>query len=288
MLTVRTLRVAKDEARRAVEPLAAPGAFVRPEDPPDRLANTMWVGAAEALGCLGLKAGTEAKTGALAAAIAGQHTISGARVRGDGAAFDLTFLVPPSVSWVWAQGRADLRVRVEKTVVDAAYHCLQYLIWKLRGDSVVAVPGFAAAVALHAVGQPQHQAPPPPLLHVHSYLVGVLDEFGELRGPRRSSLFEDDVVLASGAFGRAKLAEDLRGLGFGTEVVSGRDGRLSFEISGVPEGLLRVGESADKGCAGLGQETDHEPWEPVPPEPDPWEPDPWETDPWESGPWRNG
>jgi hypothetical protein len=253
----------------------------------------MWVGATEALGHLGLKEGTEATTGALAAAIAGRHTISGAQVRGDGAAFDLTLLVPPSVSWVWAQASADLRVRMEKAVIDAAYHSLQYLTWKLRGDNGSSVPGFAAAVALHAVGQPRPQAPPPPLLHVHSYLVGVLDEFGELRGPRRSSLFEDDVLLASGAFGRAKLAEDLRGLGFGTEVVSGRDGRLSFEISGVPEGLLRVGESADKGCAGLGQETDREPWEPDPGEIDPWEPvpsepDPWEADPWESGPWRNG
>lgn len=284
MLTVRMLGVADDEARLAVEPLASPGAFARSEDPPTRLANTMWVGSAEVLGCLGLKEGTEATIGALAAAVAGRHAMSGAQARVDGAVFDLTFLAPPSVSWVWAMAQAELRAKMEGAVTNAAYFSLQYLVGtKLRVDHGTSTQGFAAALALHAVGQPRPQGEaPPPLLHVHGYLVGILDECGRLCGPRRSSLYEDDVLLASGAFGRAKLAEELRGIGFGTEVVTGRDGLPSFEIVGVAEGLLRVGESADKGCAGLGLETHREPRENNPGHGDPWESDPWESDPWDN------
>ena len=49
MLTVRVLKVADDEARLAVEPSLSPETFARPEDPPYRRANTMWVGSPEAL-----------------------------------------------------------------------------------------------------------------------------------------------------------------------------------------------------------------------------------------------
>ncbi|MFF4349985.1 relaxase domain-containing protein [Streptomyces sp. NPDC001530] len=261
MLTVRVLKVADDEAGLAVEPSLSPETFARPEDPPYRRANTMWVGSPEALELLGLQSGAKATLEQLAAAVAGQHATSGAPVRADDAAFDLTFLPPTSLSWVWAQAKTDLRADLERAAVNAAYSCLQYLTQTRPViDNIATARGFAAALALHAVG---HRRPwanmPPPLLHVHGYLVGVLDESGTLRGPCHPALHEETLTRECGALGRARLAEDLRDLGFEIEAGTGRDGR-SFEIAGVPGGLLRAGQSADKGCAGWGRETDRDPW----------------------------
>lgn len=71
MLTVRGLTVAGDDARMAVESSLSPGVFARPEDPPYRRANTMWVGSAEALGRLGLQQGAETTAEQVSAAVAG-------------------------------------------------------------------------------------------------------------------------------------------------------------------------------------------------------------------------
>ncbi|RDG39916.1 relaxase domain-containing protein [Streptomyces corynorhini] len=260
MLTVRTLRMADVEARRAVEPSVAPAAFARPQDPPDRRAHTVWTGSAEALRALGLRRGDEAKSGHLAAAIAGRHADGGALVRADGAAYDLTFVAPTSLSWLWAQGDPALRVDLEQAVLAAADHCVNYLVHnRPLIDGAEPGRGCAAALALHAVGTPPSTPPTPPLLHVHVYLVGVLDDSGALRGPHHRALYEKSLTREGGAVGRAALAEDLRGLGFGITPHTGRGGR-GFEITGVPEGLLRMGQSADKGCADLGEETDRDPW----------------------------
>lgn len=265
MLTVRVLTMAGDDARMAVEPSLSPGVFARPEDSPYRRANTMWVGSVEALGRLGrlgLQRGAGMTAEQVAAAVAGRHAVSGAQVRADGVAFDLTFLAPLSLSWVWAQGDAALRADLERAVTTAAAYSLDYLAQtRPVVDNVEPARGFAAALVLHVVGQPQPWAEvPTPLLHVHGYLVGVLNGSGALRGPHRPSMYENTLTRECGAAGRAKLADDLRGLGFDIEVGTGRGGRY-FEIEGVPEGLLCAGQSADKGCAGLGEETDRDPWD---------------------------
>ncbi|MEU9444486.1 relaxase domain-containing protein [Streptomyces sp. NPDC048304] len=262
MLTVRVLRKAAEGAELAAESSVSPRAFPGSEDPLGLRPHTMWVGSAEALASLGLQSGNEATVKELTAAVAGQHAVSGASARTDGEAFDLTFVAPTSVSWVWAQGDADLREDLEQVVMQAAYASLQHLT-RTRPviGNIAPAQGLAAALALHAVGQrPPWSEAPLPLLHVHGYLVGVLDESGILCGPDRQALQEQSMTRECGAVGRARLAQNLRDLGFEINARTGPGGRY-FEIAGVPEGLLAVGRSADKGCAGLGRETDQDPWE---------------------------
>ena len=119
--------------------------------------------------------------------------------------------------------------------------------------------GHAVALVLHAVGTlyTPRTSPPLPLLHAHVYLVGVLDSSGVLRSPQHAALHESSFTRLGGAVGRAVLAEDLNRLGFQVTGGTGHRGR-SFEVTGVPEGLLEVGQEADRGCAGLGAETDPE------------------------------
>jgi hypothetical protein len=262
VLTVRVLRKAAEEAELAAEPLVAPTAFPGSEDPLGLRSHTMWVGSAEALAGLGLRSGSEATVEELAAAVAGRPAVSGASARADGEAFDLTFVAPASVSWVWAQADADLREDLERAVMQAAYSSLQHLTGTRPViGNIAPAHGLAAALALHAVGQrPPWSKAPLPLLHVHGYLVGVLDESGILRGPDSQALQEQSMTRECGALGRMRLAQSLGDLGFEINAQAGPDGR-SFEIAGVPEGLLALARSADKGCAGLGRETDQDPWE---------------------------
>ncbi|MFD6296065.1 relaxase domain-containing protein [Streptomyces sp. NPDC060235] len=271
MLTIRMAKL-DGETERAVEPSVAPAAFARGEDLGDLRANTLWTGSAEALGLLGLGRGEEATAPQLGAAIAGRHVGTGAQVRADGAAYDLTFIVPASISWVWAQGDPTLRADVERAVLAGAHSSVEHLVrTRPLVDRTEPGQGFAAALALHVAGTTQASPePPPPLLHVHIYLVGVLDASGTLRGPDHEELYEDSLTREGGAVGRARLAQDLRELGFDITPGTGRGGR-SFEITGVPEGLLLVGQSADKGCAGLGEETERDYRNPDYRKPDCWE-----------------
>lgn len=98
---------------------------------------------------------------------------------------------------MWAQGHAALRADLERAVTTAAAYSLDYLAQtRPVVDNVEPARGYAAALALHVVGQPQPWAKvPPPLLHVHGYLVGVLDGSGTLRGPDRPSLYENTLAL---------------------------------------------------------------------------------------------
>lgn len=261
MLTIRVLSVAGREAERATEPSVSPAVFARPEDLPDRREHAIWSGSAEALGALGLQRGGEVTAHYLEAAIAGRHVRRRVRVRAAGDAYDLAFRAPDSVSWVWAQGDPALRVDLERSVLAAADRCVGHLVrTRPLVDGVEPGRGYAAALTLHAVGSPgPWTQPPPPLLHVHAYLVGVLDSAGTLRSPDYGQLYEQSLTREGGAVGRAALAGDLRDLGFNITSSTGHDAR-GFEVTGVPEALLRAAQSADKGCAGLGEETDRDPW----------------------------
>ncbi|MFD7714585.1 relaxase domain-containing protein [Streptomyces sp. NPDC059814] len=186
---------------------------------------------------------------------------TGAGSRG-GRRVRLAFRAPDSVSWVWAQGDPALRVDLERSVLAAADRCVGHLVrTRPLVDGVEPGRGYAAALTLHAVGSPgPWTQPPPPLLHVHAYLVGVLDGAGTLRSPDYGQLYEQSLTREGGAVGRAALAGDLRDLGFNITSGTGHDAR-GFEVTGVPEALLRAAQSADKGCAGLGEETDRNPWD---------------------------
>ncbi|MFJ8996162.1 relaxase domain-containing protein [Streptomyces sp. NPDC102279] len=160
---------------------------------------------------------------------------------------------------MWAQGDPALRVDVERAVLAGAHRSVEHLVrTRPLVDGTEPGQGFAAALALHVAGTMQASpAPPPPLLHVHTYLVGVLDASGALRGSDHEALYEDSLTREGGSVGRAQLAQDLRELGFDITPGTGHGGR-SFEVTGMPEGLLLVGQSADKGCAGLGEETERD------------------------------
>ncbi|WP_371621596.1 relaxase domain-containing protein [Streptomyces sp. NBC_01116] len=262
MLTIRVLDVAGHEADRVVEPSVFPAAFTRAQDPPDQRQHALWAGSADALEPLGLRPGGEVTAHCLKAAIAGRHVQRRVRVRTDGDAYDLAFRAPDSVSWVWAQGNSELRADLERAVLAAAGRCVDHLVQtRPLVDGVEPGRGYAAALTLHAVGTPAPWSqPPPPLLHEHAYLVGVLDGAGALRSPHYGELHEPTLTREGGAVGRAALASDLRDLGFDITPGTGPD-RRGFEVTGVPEGLLQAAGSADEGCAGLGEETDRDPWD---------------------------
>ncbi|MCX4659094.1 hypothetical protein OG701_07530 [Streptomyces uncialis] len=61
-----------------------------------------------------------------------------------------------------------------------------------------------------------------------------------------------------GAAARAELANDHDRLGYRIRPGTGHQGRY-FEVEGVPEELLRVGEPAGRGCADLAQESHEDP-----------------------------
>ncbi|MFI7087602.1 relaxase domain-containing protein [Streptomyces anulatus] len=254
--------MARYDAEFALEPSVFPAAFARPQDPPGSTEHALWTGSAVALGALGLRPGDRVTSDCVKAAIAGRHVRRRGRVRADGNAYDLAFRAPDSVSWVWAQGDPVLRADLERCVLAAADRCVDRLVrTRPLVDGSEPGRGYAAALTLHAVGIRRPWAePPPPLLHVHAYLVGVLDGAGALRGPHYGELHEKTLTREGGAVGRAALAADLRDLGFTITPGTGPDER-GFEVAGVPQALLEAAGSAVKGCAGLGEETDRDPWD---------------------------
>ncbi len=261
-MTIRVLDMARYEAERALEPSVSPAAFARPQDPPDSREHARWTGSAAALGALGLRPGEPVTPDGVNAAIAGRHVSRRVRVRTDGHAYDLAFRAPDSVSWVWAQGDPVLRADLERIVLASADRCVDYLVrTRPLVDGVEPGRGYAAALALHAVGTPRPWTEaPPPLLHVHAYLIGVLDGAGTLRGPHYGELYEKTLTREGGALGRAALAADLRDLGFTITPGTGPD-ESGFEVAGVPQALLEKGGSTAVGCAGLGEKTDRDPWD---------------------------
>jgi hypothetical protein len=103
-------------------------------------------------------------------------------------------------------------------------------------DNVEPARGFAAALALHVVGSRSRGRRCQLRCCTRTATwVGVLNGSGALRGPRRLSMYENILTRECGAAGRAKLAGDLRGLGFDIQAGTGCGGRY-VEIAGVPEG----------------------------------------------------
>ncbi|MDH2429009.1 relaxase domain-containing protein [Sphaerisporangium sp. TRM90804] len=270
MLTIRTLSVpvgdpkpALSAAEHALEYALSPQAFTRKTDPGPERANSMWLGSNEALRSLGVERGAETRAKQLTSALLGRHTVTGAQARpphftqpsgagtrpslgGPGrferqmavTSFVLDFWAPGSMSWVWAQSDAKLRASLGQAMVQAAGQAIEYLT---RTRPLVAgiepARGFAASIALHVISRkPPWLEPPPPQLHVHCYLVGVLDANMKLRTPHSEALYGESVMRECGAAGRAVLAEELRKLRFPIEALTG-PGRRFFEIAGVPPEL---------------------------------------------------
>ncbi len=231
MLRIRRIRVsdAVAVAGDVLDDDLSPRAFTQAQALPDDRANAMWLGSEEALRPLGLSNSSEVAVARLA-------TVLGTS-RG---AFDLTFWAPSSASWVWATtDDAKLRADLEHAMVKATNYLLAYLVENQPVvDNEKPAAGFAAALALHArVWRVEGEEIPPPQLHTHSLLVGVMDDHGRIGPANGDALFGETVARLVGAVGRAVLAEELVKLGFQIEAGTGYQRRY-FEIDGVPKELL--------------------------------------------------
>ncbi|HEY1854006.1 MAG TPA: MobF family relaxase [Solirubrobacterales bacterium] len=271
MLTIRKIQIelgdaagALAAARYPLEASDSPQAYRREgEEGPER-GNTMWLGSEEALGKFGLERGAAVKVEELAAAMRGRHALRPEeQVRAPGYVddlkdgkpqlladgrnlkkpvintYDLTFSVPKSVSVLWSAAGPALRAEIEQAIVGAANAALEHLV---RTRPVISgkARGFAASAAVHVTARmAKGELVPSPQLHVHLYLLGILDEKGDIRAPNNSAFYKQSAMREAGAVGRAALAETMRELGFGVEASTGR-GERYFEIAGVPAGLREL------------------------------------------------
>jgi conjugative relaxase-like TrwC/TraI family protein len=231
MLRIRRIRVsdAVTVAGDVLDDDLSPQAFAPRQAMPDNRTNAMWLGSEDALRPMGLTSGDEVTVEQLAAVL---RTSQGA--------FDLRFWAPSSVSWVWATtDDAKLRTDLEYAMVTAANYLLAYLVeTRPVVDNEKPAAGFAAALALHVrAWRVEGHEVPPPQLHAHCLLAGVVDDQGRARPANGDALFEETVTRELGAVGRAVLAEDLVKLGFQIESGTGYQRRY-FEIDGVPKELL--------------------------------------------------
>ncbi|TDB86919.1 hypothetical protein E1264_16340 [Actinomadura sp. KC216] len=268
MLTFQVIKMPVDDMRTALATAAgpfddnlAPRAFAAAQGGFRGRPNAKWLGSKKALRRMGLKCGAEAFVDELAVALQGRDTATGAQVlvpneKGLVTSLDLRFSAPNSVSWVWCQADAQLQHQLELAMLTAANATLEYMTPALRlVDGHGPGKGFAAATVLHAMA-PELDQTPPPLLHVHCHLLGVLDGQGTLRPVDPGSLYEEDATREYGAAARLHLAEELRNLGFQVRGGLGYQRRY-FEIDGVPEGLLRPEVSSRARCEGPVQEPEY-------------------------------
>ncbi|HEV2780373.1 MAG TPA: relaxase domain-containing protein [Actinophytocola sp.] len=211
----------------------APSAFVTEDDPPNRRANSMWLGSDQTLQHLRFRRGAEVTIDQLAAAL-----------RNTRGAVDLTFSAPQSVSWVWALAGDEQRAGLERAMFVAADKTLGYLTQTVN---------FAASVTLHATARTADipdQPARPPLLHTHCHMIGVLDGDRALQPLNTRPLNNPDRIRELGAVNRAVLADELVMLGYSIKGQAGPDRRY-FEIEGVPTGMFhpRLWDYAQ--CGGL-------------------------------------
>lgn len=197
----------------------------------------MWLGSPAALVPLGVvRRGAEVTAAQLALVLRGRHAITGVQVlrprNGAVQSFELTFWAPESLAWAWYKADDTLRARIEHATITAADYSLAYLTQQDGGPSAE----FAAAVTLHVTTRtaPGSTRVPGPLLHAHCHLAAVPGADGILRVPDDAMLSGDGVMLATGAVGRAVLAEKLRELDFQIKAMTGPEGRY-FEVAGFPE-----------------------------------------------------
>ncbi|MDW5597435.1 MobF family relaxase, partial [Conexibacter stalactiti] len=268
MLTIRKLQAKPGDRRGAMA--AAEYATTENGQP----AKTVWLGDQAALDRLGLVRGTHVSAEDLAAALRGQHVVTGEQVRRPGTrratdadgnplvdengerikepvvnSFDLTFSAPKSVSVAWALADPVLRADLEQAMVTAANAAVEHVTSTRRVVSNASTAeAFAAAAALHRFARTaKGEDVPAPQLHVHTELLGVMAA-GEsrLRTPAAAALFKDFAMREAGAVGRAVLAQELERLGFRIVVRTGKNGRY-FEIEGIDLDLceLMSGRSRD-------------------------------------------
>ncbi len=238
-----------------------------------RRGNTQWLGSEAGLEKMGLKLGQAVEAKHLASALQGRHVRDRKiRLRRPGSvdaldedgkprldeqgrpvkekvvnSYELCFSVPKSVSVVWALAGPELKVKIERAMLEAMNGALQHLVTTrpvIRGKRTAEgrepdrpAQGFVAAVSLHATARvAEGERVPMPQLHVHADLVGVIDEKGNLRTPQSTALYKHSAMRLLGAMARLHIAEAMQGMDFGIEGGTGKGGRY-FRVIGILEEL---------------------------------------------------
>jgi conjugative relaxase-like TrwC/TraI family protein len=274
MLTIRKIRVPSEDwgcARRAADYVldrgSSPAAMLAPEEALAARPTTVWMGAGELLGKLGVAPAEAVAATEFGRVLQGRHATSGERVRTEGMihrpltdehghpmrdekgreivqrvkgtkSVDLTFSAPKSVSVLWSQADGGLRGEIEMAMLVATEAMLREMTERKPvvafQRELIPAEGFAAVAALHVVARAaKGETMPWPQLHVHAVVVGVGRSDGFFASPELSGMYRFGAPLEGGAVARARLAESLVELGFGIE----HRGRY-FEVRGVPAALI--------------------------------------------------
>jgi conjugative relaxase-like TrwC/TraI family protein len=213
-----------------------------------------WHGSPEALDGLGLDPAQPVRKSDLVSLMEGRSPASGEpirRVGGDGsrvAGIDATFSAPKSVSALWAVSdpyrRAQIEVAHRKAVASALGRIerdVELVRRRERGElRWERARSLVAAEFVHTSSRltrnQERDGVPDPQLHSHVVILAAEREDGRFAAVDSRELFRSQ--RANGAWYRAELAHELRGLGLEVRSGTGRDGRF-FELAGVPEELSK-------------------------------------------------
>jgi conjugative relaxase-like TrwC/TraI family protein len=163
---------------------------------------------------------------------------------------------PKSVSIVWALADDQLRREIEVMVGQAADEAFQTMLRRVplvkerygpgpNDLRLVKADDYVAVEALHSTARLTEAKPnvPDPDLHLHSVLIGAVDQKGQLRAIESLSIRRFRTEL--GAIASSALAEMFRERGWEVErtLVKDRHGRADrahWELAGVPQSLIKA------------------------------------------------
>ena len=213
-----------------------------------------WHGSPDALDELGLDPAQPVRRAELVALMDGRSPRTGEpirRVGGDGsrvAGVDLTFSAPKSVSALWAVSgpyrRAQIEVAHRRAVAGALARVQREVpLVRRREEGVLRqepARSLVAAEFVHTSSRltrdQERDGVPDPQLHSHVVVLAAQREDSRFAAVDSRELFRSQRV--NGAWYRAELAHELRGLGLALERRTGREGRF-FELAGIPDTLVR-------------------------------------------------
>ena len=213
-----------------------------------------WHGAPDALAELGVEPDGSVRKTDLVTLMDGRSPRTGEpirRVGGDGsrvAGVDMTFSAPKSVSALWAVSdpyrRAQIEVAHRRAVASAFARVEREVPVVRRREAGVLrqepARSLVAAEFVHTSSRltrdQERDGVPDPQLHSHVVVVAAQRDDGRFAAVDSRELFRSQRV--NGAWYRAELANELRGLGVQVERRTGREGRF-FEVAGVPDSLAK-------------------------------------------------
>ena len=212
-----------------------------------------WLGSPEALGELGLDPTRPVRRADLVSLMEGRSPRTGdpiRRVGADGsrvAGIDVTFGAPKSVSALWAVSgpyrRAQIEVAHRRAVSSALARIEREVPVVRRRESGTLrqepARSLVAADFVHTSSRltrdQERDGVPDPQLHSHVVVLAAQRDDGRFAAVDSRELFRSQRV--NGAWYRAELAQELRGLGLALERRTGREGRY-FELAGIPDQLV--------------------------------------------------